>query len=166
MAKQENDDLRTFYDRSFVGAWDFEKPVTLTIVRVERGEVGRDKKKERKPVVYFKGTELGFSVNKTNLHIIAGMYGYKARDWVGKRITLFATKTQFGRNEVDCVRVKPAIPKGPGEQLQQRPIDEAVRSKQEAARDAVEHDADGVVVEYDESERAAAEAALGGTDAH
>jgi hypothetical protein len=168
MAKQESDDLRTYYDRNFVGAWDFEKDVTLTIERVERGEVGRDKKKERAPIVYFKGTELGFKVNKTNLHTIAGMYGYKASGWKGKRITLYAAKTMFGRNEVDCIRVRPTVPKGAGERLQPKPVDEDMRAKQEAARDEAD---DGPDYEADErealqAEQAAAERALGGTDAH
>lgn len=114
------------YDSDYLGAWNLvngkgeQIDVTVTILRVEAKEIGAPKtageerqrsKKDRCPVLYFEGKELGFVVNKTNGKTIAGMYGTKTEQWIGKKITLYPTTTKFGREIVDCIRVRPTVPK-------------------------------------------------------
>ena len=42
---------------------------------------------------------------------IATLYGNYTEDWVGKRVTLYATKTHSPAGETDCIRVRPVTPK-------------------------------------------------------
>ena len=117
-------DYRSLYDGVFLGAWnlvndkDEHVDVTVTIAKVEGKEIGAPKKdkagrvkQDKCPVLYFLGKELGFVANKTNGKTIGGMYGLKTEAWVGKRITLYATTTKLGGEMVDCIRVRPTIPK-------------------------------------------------------
>lgn len=109
-------DYRTMYEKEFVYAYDLDgKDVTLTIERVNVGElVGTSGKKTKKPVVYFRGTPKGLALCVTNGKTIATLYGNRTEDWVGKRITIYPTKTTFGGAEVECIRVRPVVPKGNG----------------------------------------------------
>ena len=109
-------DYRTMYDKEFVYAYDLDgKDVTLTIERVAVGElVGTSGKKAKKPVVYFRGTPKGLALCVTNGKTIATLYGNKTEEWIGKRITIYPTKTTFGGAEVECIRVRPVVPKGNG----------------------------------------------------
>jgi hypothetical protein len=112
-------DYRTMFDKDFIGAWDlFDKAgkavdavVTITSIKVEEivGEGGR---KDNCPVMRMQGKKKGFILNVTNCRSIAGMYGNDVDGWVGKRITLYPTTTQFGRNTVDCIRVRTNVPGG------------------------------------------------------
>lgn len=111
-------DVRKMYEKDFIYAYDLEgREVTVTIERVKGGELtGMDGKKTKKPVLYFKGTKKGFALNITNARTIAGMYGGFDSDlWLGKKITLFPTTTTFGRQQMECIRIKPVIPKGKDE---------------------------------------------------
>lgn len=107
------DDIRSFYDRNTIAAFELDgKDRTVTIAAVERGELPKagTAKKERKPLVKFKEIEKKFVLNPTNREVIAKLYGYNIKGWIGKQITLYPTKTNFGRDVVDCIRVRPAIP--------------------------------------------------------
>lgn len=107
------DDIRAMYDSELLGAWDLEgRDQIVTIERVEAGELtASGNKKSRKPVMYFRGKKKGVVVNKTNLKTIANIVGsFRAKDWIGKRITIYPTKTMFGGEEKDCIRVRPSAP--------------------------------------------------------
>lgn len=79
----------------------------VTIERVELEEVGRTK--EVKPVMYFAGKRKGLVLNKTNAKRIAELVGSpETEDWIGHRIRLFATSTEFSGETVECLRVKAA----------------------------------------------------------
>lgn len=106
-------DYRSMFDSEYVGAWDLPKDATVTIARVTPGNiVGSAGRKAKKPIVYFEGREKGLIVNKTNGKTIAGMYGPVVEEWIGKRITLYATETQMGSETMQCIRVRPTIPNG------------------------------------------------------
>ena len=48
-----------------------------------------------------------------NARVIAGLYGgFDSESWLGKKITLYPTTTTFGSQTVDCIRIRPLIPKG------------------------------------------------------
>lgn len=100
------------FDSAYIGAWDLQgKDVTVTIARVVAGELAKagTSKKDKAPIIYFENREKGMVLNKTNMRIIASIYGgFKVKTWIGKQIVLFATTCQFGPNTVDCIRVRPA----------------------------------------------------------
>lgn len=106
-------DYRSMFDRDYIGSWDLGgKDVTVTISKVLAGELtAQGGRKSRKPIVYFEGKEKGFVLNKTNAKTIAGLYGTDTAEWVGKGITIYATTTQMGGDTVDCIRVRPVMPK-------------------------------------------------------
>lgn len=81
----------------------------VTIARVELEAIGRDK--EHKPVVYFEGKGKGVVLNKTNAKRIADLLGSPdTDDWTGQRIRLYATTTEFSGEQVECIRIKSAVP--------------------------------------------------------
>ena len=105
-------DYRTMFDRDYIGAWDLKGDTTVTISRVEAKELtAQGGRKSKKPIVYFERADKGFACNKTNAKTIAGMYGNDTEQWVGKKLTLFATQTQMGGETVDCIRVRNVVPK-------------------------------------------------------
>jgi hypothetical protein len=112
------------FDRDYIGAWDLKgKDVTVTIVKVEAKKLRNQKGTATKPVIFFEHAAKGFACNKTNGKTIAAMYGTDTDRWVGKAITLYATTTTFGSDSVECIRVRPMVPKS--NQQSQRSLDEA-----------------------------------------
>lgn len=112
---------RSMYNNDYIGAWDLPRDATVTIRKVEAKNLTSQRGKDKKPVIYFEGREKGFVVNKTNAKAIAGMYGVDTDAWVGKRITLYATTTSAGGETVACIRVKPSVPSGKGQDLPPEP---------------------------------------------
>lgn len=95
-------------------AFDLDgKDVTLEIASVVAGElIGEQGRKSKKPMISFVGTTKKLAANTTNCRAIVALYGSnETNDWIGKRITLFATTCDFGGKTVDCLRIRPTIPK-------------------------------------------------------
>lgn len=84
------------------------QPRTVTITKVEAGEVRNVSKKSRKPVVYFREFPKPLALNKTNGKAIATLYTGEVERWIGQKVELYPARTQFGGEEVDCVRVRAA----------------------------------------------------------
>lgn len=105
-------DYRTMFDYLYLRAWDLDgQDVTVTIEKVEAGEIeGKEGEIKRMPFVYFKGVPKPLGINKTNGKSVAGMYGTDVRKWVGKRLTLYPTTTQFQGEQKECIRIRPGIP--------------------------------------------------------
>lgn len=115
-------DVRKMFDKAYIYAYDLEgRDVTVTIERVTGGTlVGTGGKSNKKPILFFKGTEKGLALNVTNARVIAGLYGgFESDKWIGKRITLYPTTTTFGSQTVECIRIRPTIPKGKGEAIRE-----------------------------------------------
>ena len=98
----------------YLAAVEFKgRDVTMTIASVKRDDLMmKGGKSETKPVLTFRERPKKLVLNKTNASIIADLYGTEATAWVGKRITLYPTKTQCGRATVDCIRVRETAPVG------------------------------------------------------
>jgi hypothetical protein len=60
--------------------------------------------------VTFKGSDKTLVCNRTNASIIAELHGDDTDDWIGQRITLYATKVDFSGKRVDAIRVRDQVP--------------------------------------------------------
>jgi hypothetical protein len=100
-------DWEELYPGRFLKAADFKgQKVTLTIARVKIDELEGDKGPQIKGVIGFQKTEKEWALNKTNGICLKDMFGKKVQEWVGKRVTLFASVIESGRFKGDdCIRV-------------------------------------------------------------
>jgi hypothetical protein len=79
----------------------------VRIDRLEMEEVGQGKDKEIKPVLYFKNATKVLVLNSTNDEQIGKLLGSDDdRDWGGGKICLYPTVTKFGKDMVDCIRIR------------------------------------------------------------
>ena len=142
-------DYRTMFDSEYLGAWDLPRDATVTIAGVKAGQlVGEKGRTAKKPIITFAGKQKAFAANKTNCRTIAAMYGTDTRQWVGKRITLYATTTEFGGKQMDCIRVRPQVPAAA-----KRPTNgTTATAAQETEHDGAEHDDADDDTSTDESE--------------
>lgn len=108
-------DVRELQDKEYMGVWDLrgrDQVATIARVTKPREITGEGNKKNSKPVMFIEEFNKGIVLNATNMKTIGAMYGFKVRDWIGKRITLFPGKTSFGaRHDIDCIRVRPQVPR-------------------------------------------------------
>jgi len=103
---------KAMFDNEYVGAWDLPagRDAVVTIAKVEAKIIKSQRDPVKKPVVYFQGKERPMIFNKTNSKAVAKLYGTDTADWIGKRISLYATTTSAGGEEVECIRVRPQAP--------------------------------------------------------
>jgi hypothetical protein len=95
-------DWDELYPGRFLKATDFKgKNVTLKIKEVNLEELVGDKGAQVTGVVSFDKTEKQLALNKTNGICLKSMFGKKVQEWVGKRVTLFASVW----NGEECIRV-------------------------------------------------------------
>ena len=100
---------RLLYPTDYLAAPEFRgKDVTLTIasVSVDEMPLAGTTKTEKRPVVRFKETKKKLVLNKTNAKTIAKALGPLTVAWTGKRVTLYPTTTRFGKETVECIRVR------------------------------------------------------------
>lgn len=104
---------------NYLGAYSFDNAdeVTVTITSVGKEKVTNPTgASEDCIVVHFEETEVnGVTIkpmifNKTNCERLEKLYSKYIEDWVGKRITIFKTTTTFGRDIVECLRIKDEVP--------------------------------------------------------
>ena len=145
-------DYRKMYDSKLLRSFDLEDETgrkfdrVLVIKGCAAGELTSEgNKKDKLPILTFDAEPKQLGLNKTNGKVLAGMYGKDVRQWVGKAITVYATTTKFGRDTVDCVRIRPTIPVGkpgkapPSVELSEPALD--IIARIEAARSEPELDA-------------------------
>jgi hypothetical protein len=80
---------------------------TVTIKGIRREELPKEKgekdETESKWIIYFTDAKLGWVANRTNATCLAQMFGTDTDSWVGKRVTIYPTKTPKGE---PCIRVR------------------------------------------------------------
>jgi hypothetical protein len=133
------DDVRLLYDSRYIGAWDLlGRDVTVTIEKIVGGVIeGEGGKKDRAPVVSFKGWTKPMVLNKTNLKTLISLYATaSAKGLLGKRVTMYATTCKGARGgQVDCIRFRPTVPTSPGvpqSAVGKVPVDQEMRKRQVA----------------------------------
>lgn len=100
--------FRIMYPSEYLNAADLTgKDVTVTIESIAMEDVpGVDGKKQKKPVVKFKGAHKRWPLPKTCAKVIAAQFGTDTDDWIGKKITVYPTTCQAFGQTVECVRVR------------------------------------------------------------
>jgi hypothetical protein len=104
-------DIRTMFEKDFLGAWNLEGDTTVTIKGVKAAKIKNAQDKEnKKPIIAVAEFDKPFVCNSTNAETISALYGRHVEQWVGKRITLYPAQVQaFGKMN-DCIRVRPQAP--------------------------------------------------------
>jgi hypothetical protein len=67
---------------------------------------------ETKPIVHFADCDKSLVCNVTNWNIIEELYGEDSDDWLGKQITLYVAKVDYGGKRVPGIRVRDQKPGG------------------------------------------------------
>jgi hypothetical protein len=97
------------YPSRWLAAADLENADhVVTITDIDSEEVAKG---EAKWIVHFKELDKGLVLNKTNTRMIALLLGDDTDDWLGRRITLFATQVDFQGEQFDAIRVRKKLPK-------------------------------------------------------
>lgn len=96
----------------YIGAYALPdgNDLTLTIGKVVKEMVtGNNGKKEQCMVMYFKEPQYKpMILNRTNAKTITNLCGSAyVEDWVGHRVTLYASTTRLGGEIVECLRIRP-----------------------------------------------------------
>jgi hypothetical protein len=76
----------------------------VTIKGVRFAKVGEDK--VDRGVIDFKEFDRGMVLNRTNLKRIIGHHGNDTEGWVGKKITIYPSETDYAGRTVPCIRVR------------------------------------------------------------
>ena len=105
---------RNCFDSRFLRVFALNgQPRVCTITDVkELLSKGKDESKLQL-LVFLEEFDKPWAINITNSESIALLHGDKPSAWVGKRVELYPTKTRFGREVVDCIRVRDKVPDAP-----------------------------------------------------
>lgn len=99
-------DFDTLFPGKFVKAIELKgRDQTVTIATVHGEELEGDKGKEFKCLISFVGKQKKWVVNKTNGLCLRAMFGRDASKWIGKRVTLYPAKIDFGDSDI-AIRVR------------------------------------------------------------
>lgn len=80
----------------------------VTIKKVGFSEVGEEK--VNKGVIYYEEFDRGMVINRTNVKRIIAMLGNETDEWVGKKIALYPSETDWQGRTVPCIRVREKLP--------------------------------------------------------
>lgn len=101
---------------NYLGAYSIEdgKDLVLTIRAVTQEDiVGENGRKESGMIARFVEPSKPMILNKTNAKMLQKLARSPfIEDWLGMRIALYATTTKFGSDVVECLRIRPFVPKG------------------------------------------------------
>jgi hypothetical protein len=102
--------FRKLFNPLYLGSHDLEpdKEYKVTIERIERDVevIGDGGKKQKKPIIYFKGAQKPMILNSTNSKMIMKVTGSKyIEDWVGKSIIFKVMQEKSFGEIMDVIRV-------------------------------------------------------------
>lgn len=92
----------------YIQAVEFNgKAPTLTITKLTFVDMEDDTGKTRsKGVLWFRETDRGWVMNRTNAQCLAAMFGHETDDWMGRRVTLVSEIVSVGKQKKLGIRVK------------------------------------------------------------
>lgn len=105
---------KSLADMPYIGAYALagKKEMTLTIKNVvQELVIGNAGKKENCIVAYFQEPEKPMILNRTNCKTITKLYDTPIiEEWIGKKITIYKSTTSLMGEQVECLRIRPAVP--------------------------------------------------------
>jgi len=102
--------IRQAYPSNYLKADDIQGDIIVTIKSFKQALLGQGPDAEEKNILHFAEFEKGFVCNQTNGFIIADLHGDDTDDWIGKKITLYATEVSFGGKTMMGLRVRLRAP--------------------------------------------------------
>jgi hypothetical protein len=97
--------LSEIYPSKYLKAADLQGKEPIAKIREVREEdLGPDK--DRKPVLYFQGTDKGLVLNKTNALTIGDAYGDDTDEWRDKDVILYSAWVDFQGRSTQAIRVR------------------------------------------------------------
>jgi hypothetical protein len=103
-----SEDFDEIYGSKYLAASDVKKPFATMIEEVDILDFAREgERKKVKAVLMLKGVKKSAVVNKTNAQNLSDEFGKDFEEWIGKRITVKAERTQFGGKQVMGLRLYP-----------------------------------------------------------
>jgi hypothetical protein len=94
--------MTKYASASFIGTDDVEAgPIRGTIAAVDHGSYD-------KAVITF-SNGMRFSLNKTNVGTLIGVWGDESDDWVGERLELFLGTVRYKNEDQPSVLVRPLV---------------------------------------------------------
>jgi hypothetical protein len=103
--------ISKMFSRKYFKSDDFkgDRRLTLTVSEVIPEIIKGEDGEEEKWVAYFEDEDRGLVLNVTNARSLEEFSGSDdSDDWVGLRVTLFATRVDFGGKRVSGIRIDPA----------------------------------------------------------
>lgn len=104
--------FRKLYPSKYLAEHDLcgrDVVVTVREVLLEKIE-GPNSNGEPKGVVYFAEHPKGMILNRVNGNRIVAIYGEDTDGWIGGRVTLYPSETDFQGDTVPCIRVRKEPP--------------------------------------------------------
>jgi hypothetical protein len=95
--------INDIFTSKYLRAADVQGQHQLTIARTAMEQLGD----ETKLVLYFKGSDKGMVMNKTNSNNVAKVYGPETNGWIGKPIVIATAMTDYQGQSVACLRLYP-----------------------------------------------------------
>lgn len=97
-----------FFKGTYITGAEFgDRTLVATISRVESVDLeGEDGRVKPRAVVWFSDLDRGWVLCKTNAICVAAMFGDDVDGWVGKRVHLFSTEVNVGKDKKIGIRVK------------------------------------------------------------
>ena len=101
-------DINALFPSKYLAAQDIQADpgVVFTIAGIQ----GETLDGEQRALVKFAEHPKGLILNVTNKNSIVALYGAETDAWIGKRVILFSTHTEFRGEMKPCVRIKPIVP--------------------------------------------------------
>jgi len=167
MTKEDSMHYRAMFRGDYIAAVELPegREVTRTIrdVRMVAMEQSDGTVKE-KPVCYFRESDRGWVLNRTNAECLAAMFGEDTADWSGSRVTIHREQVSLGREKVPGIRVvgSPDLDRPVRAEVKlprRKPRKVTLRVTGDGKRSAPEPDGRPVPPEYDD-----AAAAFGGEE--
>ena len=105
-------DVTEFLTGNYLTAAEIKIPTNVTIKDAKRELVGQGQNQQTKLVVHFNELAKGLVANKTNLGVIANLFGTNSDAWKGQPLQLYSEMVSFQGRQVPGLRVR-AVPQPP-----------------------------------------------------
>jgi hypothetical protein len=109
--------ISKMFPRKYFKSDDFknDRRLTLTVSEVVPEIIKGENGEEERWVAYFEDEDRGLVLNVTNARSLEEFSGTDdSDDWIGLRVTLFATRVDFAGKRVSGIRIDPAPSKPSG----------------------------------------------------